>query len=80
VDDSKKRLTVTPTGNRTPVSPVHKGVFYLREFLKKRLAGRRLPYDSDVKQAIAFSFTENGNSFLFRRLGLGAAVEQTVKL
>jgi len=38
-----------------------------------------LPYDSDVNQAVAFWFTENGHSFLLRQLGLGAAVKQTVK-
>ena len=80
MDDSKKRVSVPPTGNRTPDSPARNGDFYLREFLKKRLTDRRLPHDSDVKQAVAFWFTENGNSFLLRRLGLGAAVEQTVQM
>jgi hypothetical protein len=61
----QKRLSVPPTGNRTPDSPARKGDFYLREFLMKRLAGRRLPYDSDVNQAVAFWFTENGDSFLY---------------
>jgi hypothetical protein len=80
VDELEKRLSVPPTGNRNPDSPARKGDFYLREFLKKRLAGRRLPYDSDEKQAVAFWFTESGHNFLLRRLGLGAAVERTVKL
>ena len=79
MDDSKKRLSVPPTGNRTPDSPARKGDFYLRDFLKKRLAGRRLSYDSDVKQAVGFWFTKNGYSVMLRRLCLGAALEQTVK-
>ena len=54
MDDSKKRLSVAATGSRTPDSTVRNSNSHLREFLKKRLAGRRLPDDSDLKQALAF--------------------------
>jgi hypothetical protein len=66
VDDSKKRVSVPPTG--IPDSPARNGYFYFREFLKKLLNDRRLPLDSDVIQAVAFWFTENGHIFLLRRL------------
>jgi hypothetical protein len=75
----QKRLSVPSTRNWAPDYPARKGNFYLRKLLKKRLTGRRLPYDSDVNQAVAFWFTVNGHSFLLHQLGLGAAVKQTVK-